>query len=160
MRQPRGLHVDAFNRRYAEWLKTQLGDSFKTAVGASGGHARLEMDGPSLLRSICKLAYEGQNAYVKGDGKLIRDWLAEHYPSLSNKPIGRYELASRQDWCLEVSEKILPLCNPLLEYLVGTLVLDPNVLRDSALQRLELNHLQACVHACAILWVTAYQSRA
>jgi len=44
----------------------------------------------------------------------------------------------------------------LLKYLVDSLVLDPNILRDPTLQRLGLYHFQAAVHASAILWETGF----
>ena len=40
----------------------------------------------------------------------------------------------------------------MTEYLVQTLVLDANVLRDSTLQRIELMHFVAYVHVNAIMW--------
>ena len=110
------------------------------AVEASGRKARLETYGPALLRSICKLVYDGHGAYVKGDGKHVVAWLEDNYPSLWGFLVGRVELASRQDWSCEVSEKILPLIGPIIEYLVSTLRLDSNILRDSTLQRWEVPH--------------------
>ena len=46
----RNLHIDAANRLYSLWLKEQLGENIVAAVEASGGKARLETDGPALLR--------------------------------------------------------------------------------------------------------------
>jgi hypothetical protein len=41
------------------------------------------------------------------------------------------ELAHRQDWSFECAAKVFPLLGALKEYLVETLVLDKNILRDS-----------------------------
>ena len=57
--------------------------------------------------------------------------------------VGRAELSKRQDWSLEAAESLHQLVLPLLMRLVKTLRLDPNVLRDSTLQRLELLHMEA-----------------
>ena len=46
---------------------------------------------------------------------------------------------------------------PLLEYLIGTLKLDPNVLRDSTLQRLELIHMEGYLHVGAVMWTTCFR---
>ena len=46
------------------------------------------------------------------------------------------------------------LVKPMLEYLVETLKLDANVLRDSTLQRLELIHMEAFMHVSATMWTT------
>ncbi len=51
-----------------------------------------------------------------------------------------------------MSADILPLLPAITEYLVQTLVLDANVLRDSILQRIELMHFVAYVHVNAIMW--------
>jgi hypothetical protein len=76
----------------------------------------------------------------------MHQWLQENHP----------ELGSRQDWALEVASKMLPLLRPLTEHLTSTLVLDPNILRDSTLQRLELHHFEVGVHASAITWDVAF----
>jgi hypothetical protein len=107
---------------------------------------------PSFIRSICKLCCDGHGAYAKGDGKETKEWLRENDATLCSIVIGRAELGSRQDWVLETCAKILPLLESLTKYLVDSLVLDPNILRDSTLQRLELFHFQAAVHASAIMW--------
>ena len=44
----------------------------------------------------------------------------------------------RQDWTAETSNQIFPLYDAILQYTVETLLLDPNVLRDSILVRMEL----------------------
>ena len=152
----RNLHVAAFNRRFKKLLEESLGEDFDKASSQGGGATRLEKDGPSLLRSMCKLAHDGHKAYEKGDGKEIKQWLQEHFPQYSDVKVGRAELAHRQDWVLEVSEKLLPLVMPLLKYLAGTLVLDENILRDSILMRLELLHFDAFVFVCATMWVQVY----
>ena len=45
----------------------------------------------------------------------------------------------------------------LHEYLVGCLVHDANILRDSTLQRLGLMHFGAYVHTLAISWVVVFE---
>jgi len=105
---------------------------------------------------MCKLAHDGHLAYEKGDGIEIKMWLAENYPDVSSAKVGRAELSHRQDWSLEVSEKLLPLVRPLLLYLSETLVLDANTLRDSVLMRLELHHFDAYIFVSAAMWVMVY----
>ena len=83
-------------------------------------------------------------------------WLEEKYPDLVNKSVGRVELSKRQDWVLEVSAKIYPLLGPTNDYLVDSLVLGPNILRDSTLQRLECRYFEAYVHVSAIMWVVEF----
>ena len=61
----RGLPVDAFNRRFEDWLAEELSAEFDAAAGESGGHARLEKSGTSLLRSLFKLIHSGWGAYEK-----------------------------------------------------------------------------------------------
>ena len=72
------------------------------------------------------------------------------------KSVGRVELSKRQDWSLEVSAKIYPFLGPANEYLVDTIVLGPNILRDSTLQRMECAYFEAYVHVSALMWVTAF----
>ena len=80
----------------------------------------------------------------------------EHHPDLARVSVGRVERSKRQGWCAEVAHKILPLFGALNEYLVGCLILDANILRDSTLQRMELMHFGAYVHVLAISWVVAF----
>ena len=61
----RGLPVDAFNRRFEGWLAEELSAEFDAAAGESGGRARLEKSGTSLLRSLFKLIHSGWGAYEK-----------------------------------------------------------------------------------------------
>ena len=138
----RNLPVVAFNRLFNAYLSKALGGDFESCKSASGTHSRVEQNGEALLRSITKLAYDGHDLYSKGDGLLIRDWLKEKYPDLTVKSVGRVELSKRQDWTLEVAAKILPLLPALTDYLIETRVLDPNVLRDSTGQRIELMHFE------------------
>ena len=60
-----GLPVDAFNRRFEDWIEAELGEAFAAAAGESGGRARLEKSGTVLLRSIFKLIHRGWGAYEK-----------------------------------------------------------------------------------------------
>ena len=139
-----------------ELILVRTGDKFDEWADKMGKNSRLEKSGRALLRSICKLSFNGRGEYAKGDGIQIRDWLANNYPDLKNSS-GRAELSKRQDWVLEVSAKILPLVPALYKYLVEeTLVLDPNVLRDSVSQRLEMRQFQAYVHVNAIMWVIGF----
>jgi len=106
---------------------------------------------------MCKLGHDGFGAYAKGDGPEVRLWLEEKYPELGNAKLGRAELASRQDWVLEVSEKLHPLVEPLVTYTVQTLVLKENVLRDSVLQRLSMRPFEMYLHVCTIMWACVFQ---
>jgi hypothetical protein len=54
-----GLPVDAFNRRFEDWIEAELGEAFAAAAGESGGRARLDKSGTVLLRSIFKLIHRG-----------------------------------------------------------------------------------------------------
>ena len=73
----RGLPVAAFNRLFEEFMKLNHGEDVKAAIAKSGGRARLEFSGPSLIRSMCKLGHDGFGAYAKGDGPEVRLWLEE-----------------------------------------------------------------------------------
>ena len=110
----RNLPVVAFNRLFNGFLSEELGDEFESATAAGNGRARLEKCGASLLRSITKLAHDGYDAYEKGDGKEISAFMAMH--DLPQMMVGRAEYASRQDWALEISEKLYPHLQPLLRY--------------------------------------------
>ena len=123
----RCLPIDEANRKFEKHMDEVLGAEFAEAKVKTGLRARLETSGVALLRSLCKLLYHGQGAYEKGDGETFRIWLQDNYPSLAGKPVGRHELSKRQDWVLEVCRRLLPLLGPALHYLVGTLVLPPNV---------------------------------
>ena len=138
----RNLPVVAFNKLFNAHLAEVLGDKFVACKSASGTHARVEQNGEALSRSIAKLARDGHDLCSKGDGLLIRDWLKENYPDLIVKSVGRVELSKRQDWTLEVSAKMLALLPAITEHLIETRVLDPNVPRDSAGQRIELMHFE------------------
>jgi hypothetical protein len=46
---------------------------------------------------------------------------------------------------------------PLLEYVILTLQLNANILRDSILIRLETLQFQAYVHVCAVMWRQLYR---
>ena len=56
-----------------------------------------------------------------------------------------------------MSEKLFPLIKPVCLCTVDTLVLDPNVLRDSVLMRLEIYDFEAYIHTNSVLWVVCYQ---
>ena len=63
----RNLHFDAFSRCFTAYVKQNLGDGLAAARLRSGGRLRIEPDGESLLRSICKLTHVGPKQYAKGD---------------------------------------------------------------------------------------------
>ncbi len=99
---------------------------------------------------------------IEGDGQAFLDYMEAKFPQLrpardleptfgpftreqyykthTFKPqiVGRAELSKRQDWTLEASFQIYPLFEAVLCYTIETLVLEPNVLRDSILVRMEM----------------------
>jgi hypothetical protein len=152
----RNSPVDAFLRLFTTFLTDSFCLEFDAAVKAAGGNTRLEKDLPSFLRSMCKLSCWGNGAHAKGDGLEMLQWLQENHPELYSIEVGKAELGSRQDWMLKVASKMLPLLRPLTGCLTSTLVLDPNILRDLTLQRLELHYFEAGVHASAIMWDVAF----
>ena len=93
---------------------------------------------------------------MKGDGDHIKDWLETNYPDLTRESTGRVECSKRQDWSFECAAKVFPLIGALKEYLIETLVLEKNTLRDSVLQRLRTRQFQAYLHAGAIMWEVAF----
>ena len=153
----RGLPITQFQRLFQKMLIEKLGAEFADAQRTSGTRARLEKNGEALLRSVCKLAHDGHLCYEKGEGAEIRQWMAEKYPEHVWVSVGRVELSKRQDWCCECTEKVLPLIDPLRDYLVHQLVLDSNVLKDSTLQRLELRQFAAYVHTLAVMWLVVFE---
>ena len=62
----RNLHFDAFARVYTDYIKGLFGDSLSVAKARSGGRLRIEPDGESFVRSICKLTHVGPKQYEKG----------------------------------------------------------------------------------------------
>ena len=52
---------------------------------------------------------------------------------------------------------IYPLYEAILQYTVETLLLDPNVLRDSILVRLEMVQFEAYLHVNALMWRLVYR---
>ena len=65
----RNLHFDAFARRFKEYNLEVFGASLKVAKEISGGRLRIEPDGESFIRSICKLTHVGAKQYEKGEPK-------------------------------------------------------------------------------------------
>ena len=153
----RNLLVARYERHYDAWLEKELGEQLRTARAASGGRARLECSGNMFLRALCKLTHRGYSQYVKGDGDAFADFLAENYPGVTNNCLSRAEYSNRQDWSLEVSWELYPLLEPLLDYVVKTLLDDANVLRDSVLIQMECIHFEAYVHVNAILWRVVFR---
>ena len=135
----RNLPIDAWNRKFEEYLKGELGDKFKEA-GAS--QSRLEMSGKSLALSICKLIHGGYGAYAKGDGKAFVDSFRAAGDEFSRVAVGRVQLSHRQDWILAVCQKLFPLISVILVFTDETRRLDANILRDSVFIRLQLHHFQ------------------
>jgi hypothetical protein len=76
---------------------------------------------------------------------------------MSNNCLSRAEYSNRQDWSLEVSWELFPLLEPLLDYVVKTLLDDANVLRDSVLIQMECIYFEAYVHVNAILWRVVFR---
>ena len=179
----RNYPIDEWNRKFEKILSSTLSEDFNTCIEQSGPMARLEKNGTSFLRSFVKLVYGGRGAYEKGEGQRhclfhfqcfilwlnilyylfigrtgrdINLWLEDNYPELVRNSVGRVELSKRQDWSLEVSAKVFPLLGPMTEYLVDSIVLGPNILRDSTLQRMECTYFEGYVHVCAIMWTTVF----
>ena len=117
----RNLPIDAFNRRFEEYIKKILGSDIDAAKLKGGGCTRIEPSGIMLLRSICKLTHSGVKSYVKGDGLEFQNYLRDKFPETTNKCVGRAEFSNRQDWSVEASAAIYPLMQPLLFYVIYTL---------------------------------------
>jgi hypothetical protein len=126
-----------------------------------GTATRVDASGVLLLRSLCKLTHKGHKQYAKGDGHAFEDYLQNKWPGVKNKNrcIGRAEHSKRQDWICEASWKFHNLLTPIVAYTISTVRLGANILRDSILTRIENMHFEAYVHvhACAILWKTAFE---
>ena len=121
---------------------------------------RVEASGVLLLRSLCRLThtYTGHWQYAKGDGQRFADWLEIKYEgAIKNRCAGRAEYSKRQDWYCEASWKFLNLVQPINLYTIETLILDPNILRDSVLTRIEQIRFQAYIHVNAIMWKVCFQ---
>ena len=76
---------------------------------------------------------------------------------MKNRCAGRAEFSKRQDWACEASWKFFNLVQPINLYCIQTLILDPNILRDSTLTRIEQIRFQAYIHTNAILWKICFQ---
>jgi hypothetical protein len=63
----RNLHFDAFNRHYTQYIKGLLGEDMGRASLKGGGRLRIEPDGESFVRAICKLTHTGPKQYEKGN---------------------------------------------------------------------------------------------
>ena len=153
----RGFPIDEFNRGFEVYMHEELGEEFKAARATAGEKNRLEVSGVSFLRSVCKLAYDGHLCYAKGNGREIQAWIKEHYPEVGVCNLERAENSKRQDWSPEVANKILRQLDALTENLVGTIVQDANILKDSTLQRMEMRQCGACVHVLALTWVVCFE---
>ena len=101
---------------------------------------------------MCKLTHKGHKQYAKGDGIAFDDYLRREWPTLQNRCVGRAEHSKRQDWICEASWKFHNLLEPIVGYTISTVLLGPNILRDSILTRLENLHYEAYVLCCAIMW--------
>ena len=62
----RNLHFDAFNRLYKRYIKELMGEGMAGANLRSGGRLRLDPEGESFVRAICKLTHVGAKQYEKG----------------------------------------------------------------------------------------------
>jgi hypothetical protein len=106
---------------------------------------------------MCKLTHKGHKQYAKGDGIAFDDYLRREWPTLQNRCVGRAEHSKRQDWICEASWKFHNLLEPIVGYTITTVLLGPNILRDSILTRLENLHYEAYVHCCALMWKCVFQ---
>jgi hypothetical protein len=133
----RNLPIDQFNREMEDYIKEDIGADLAVISRDGNGRTRVEASGPLFLRSLCRLTHKGHLQYAKGDGHRFADWLQKTYGgTIKNRCAGRAEFSKRQDWCLEASWKFHNLMEPILLYTIETLVLDPNILRDSILTRI------------------------
>ena len=154
----RNLPIDEFNRLFEEYIRTYLGAELATIRVEGNGRTRVEASGVLLLRSLCRLTHTGHLQYAKGDGHRFADWLQTKYGgAIINRCAGRAEYSKRQDWCCEASWKFLNLVQPINLYTIETLILDPNILRDSVLTRIEQIRFQAYIHVNAIMWKVCFQ---
>ena len=134
----RNLPIDEFNRLFEVYIKTHLGHELSQITRDGNGRARVEASGLLLLKSLCRLTHKGHHQYAKGDGHRFDDWLKAKYEGdVNNRCAGRAEFSKRQDWCCEASWKFHNLIQPINLYCIETLLLDPNILRDSILTRIE-----------------------
>ncbi len=134
----RNLPIDEFNRLFEVYIKTHLGAELSQITRDGNGRTRVEASGLLLLRSLCRLTHKGHHQYAKGDGHRFDDWLKSKYDGeVINRCAGRAEFSKRQDWCCEASWKFHNLIQPINLYCIETLLLDPNILRDSILARIE-----------------------
>ncbi len=74
----RNLHFDSFARGFTAYTIHLLGDLLTAAKAKSGGRLRIEPDGESFIRSICKLTHVGPKQYEKGGP------YPNSYPNLPN----------------------------------------------------------------------------
>lgn len=154
----RNLPIDQFNRLFEEYIRGALGEELATIRQEGNGRTRVEASGTLLLRSLCRLTHKGHLQYAKGDGHRFADWLEAKYAgAVKNRCAGRAEYSKRQDWCCEASWKFYNLVQPINLYTIETLILDPNILRDSILTRIEQIRFQAYIHVNAIMWKVCFQ---
>jgi hypothetical protein len=142
---------------FEDYMEEELGEAFKEARAIAGDNSRIEKSGTAFTRSLCELARDGHGCCAKGNGKEIKKWFEDNHPERAVVKLSRAEISKRQDGWPEATNKPLPVLDGLTEYLVGTLVQDKNILKDSTLQRLELRQFGAHVHVLAIAWVVAFE---
>ncbi len=98
--------------------------------------------------------------YSFPDAWFCRSVLIKYHPPYSDVlgvKVGRFEKGKMQDWVFEVSSKIFKFFPAVMQYLIEeTLVLEANILRDATLQKMELHHFEAYIHASAIAWTVAF----
>jgi hypothetical protein len=117
----RGLPVDAFNRRFEDWLAEELSAEFDAAAGESGGRARLEKSGTSLLRSLFKLIHSGWGAYEKVRLKYLLVLVA-HVSCLRSRFSHKKSPAScvrREMGTSSETNCVIPITHSLITYLAG-----------------------------------------
>ncbi len=134
-----------------------MGEDIATLTKDFGDRTRVEASGVLLSRSMCKLTHKSHQQYAKDDGIAFDDYLRREWPTIQNRCVGRAEHSKRQDWICEASWKFHNLLEPIVGYTISTVLLGPNILRDSILTRLENLHYEAYIHCCAIMWKSVFQ---
>jgi hypothetical protein len=142
---------------FEAYIRRKLGDDLAAVATEFGDRTRVEASGVLLLRSMCRLTHKGHQQYAKGDGHAFEDYLRRKWPDVHNRCVGRAKHSKRQDWICEASWKFHNLLGAIVGYTVSTVLLGPNILRDSVLTRLENNHYEGYVHCCAIMWKCVFQ---
>ena len=106
---------------------------------------------------MVKLVHEGHGAYAKGGGPQVKAGLMVNgYENTNQRALGRAGQSKSQGLCLGVSGKLQPMFRVICLYTAGKLALEPNVLRDSVLMRLEMHDFEAYIHTNFIMWFVCF----